>query len=1067
MNHDIRITGAGAGTGKTFQLCEIISEALGGEGSGDEPATSTCSPGGFIATTFTRKAAAELTERVRGKLLEQGLEEAALRVEEALVGTVHSVCMRLLERFAYEAGISPVIRVMDEAMESSLIGSAIEDCLHLDEISRMESLANRLEQREQDFSSSWKKQIRNLISTARSNRIEPQELSQMGKESLQEIMGFLPPETSNDLDTALRRVIQEVIPEIEANTDTTKTTEKVVVKLRDTLRQLDQGTLAWSTWWSLVKASPGKKSADDYQPVADVAKRVEEHPQLRKDLEDYSHQIHKIAVKALEVFQQHKKKRGMLDYSDLEVLTLELLEKPEVCDCLRDEYDLLVIDEFQDTSPIQLALFLKLAGVVKTTHWVGDTKQAIYGFRGCDPRLMDAAEKAFRVGGNTQPLNKSYRHRPELVTFFNSLFPGIFAQTKGIKAEEVKMLATRPPQGDLPPAVELWHLQSDELTAQGRPKAATLLVQHAAAASGIRQLIDSKVMVSEKATQQGKTDTIRPMKHKDIAVLCRTNGHATSLTKQIQALGLPVARRTSGLLSTPEAGLALACLRWLGDNQDSLAAAEVLALESGETIDQWLEERLSWLEGDRKDAWGLDRSPLLQALATLREDITQLTPAELLDAIIARGGLARLVSQWGPAEAEQKRANLEALRGMASRYQDSCCQNSLPATHSGFLVWCDHMAQKGDDVSSVDESRDAIQVMTWHASKGLEWPVVICLDLDREPQSRHWNETREISPEVFNPVHPLVGRRLAFRPYPFGKGRKDIPLAEAMDASPIGKEAMSEAASEESRLHYVVMTRARDLLIFPVTDKKKPWLPVGIDCPFFDLPEIGAEVDESLPTPRRIRRLTPSDPTPPEASHTASWFEPPQKGLDLPPADLTPSGVVPVPVQKIAPALSYGGRPTIASGQNNAALGDSFHASLATYLNHPGIADFERKVETIFEAHEIEADISGVSSSIRTFHDFLIQKFHPSELLVEVPFTCFNAAEQRITGFIDLVLLTREGAVIIDHKSYLGKGLDERAARYSGQLDAYQKALQSANHSVVSTWVHWCSQGALQEVTLP
>ena len=98
------------------------------------------------------------------------------------------------------------------------------------------------------------------------------------------------------------------------------------------------------------------------------------------------------------------------------------------------------------------------------------------------------------------------------------------------------------------------------------------------------------------------------------------------------------------------------------------------------------------------------------------------------------------------------------------------------------------------------------------------------------------------------------------------------------------------------------------------------------------------------------------------------------------------------------------------------------------------------------------------------FHSFLTEQFKPIQILVEVPFTHRTPEGQRITGFIDLVLFTDEGAVLIDHKTYSGTGRDERARSYSGQLAAYRAALEAAGHPVSSAWVHWCTQGKLQPV---
>ena len=98
----------------------------------------------------------------------------------------------------------------------------------------------------------------------------------------------------------------------------------------------------------------------------------------------------------------------MIDFTDQEHLLYDALENPVVESVLRDELDLLMVDEFQDTSPMQLALFLRLAKLAKQVIWVGDVKQAIYGFRGSDPELMQAILKHLKNnGGKTEVLETS------------------------------------------------------------------------------------------------------------------------------------------------------------------------------------------------------------------------------------------------------------------------------------------------------------------------------------------------------------------------------------------------------------------------------------------------------------------------------------------------------------------------------------------------------------------------------------------------------------------------------------------------------------------------------------
>ena len=116
------------------------------------------------------------------------------------------------------------------------------------------------------------------------------------------------------------------------------------------------------------------------------------------DLERFITQAFACAAEALERFSEFKRDRGLIDFADQEALALELLRRPEVRERLSEWFDLLMVDEFQDTSPIQLAVFLEMAKVVKKSLWVGDQKQAIFGFRQTDPALVNAVIEVIRPG---------------------------------------------------------------------------------------------------------------------------------------------------------------------------------------------------------------------------------------------------------------------------------------------------------------------------------------------------------------------------------------------------------------------------------------------------------------------------------------------------------------------------------------------------------------------------------------------------------------------------------------------------------------------------------------------
>ena len=127
-----------------------------------------------------------------------------------------------------------------------------------------------------------------------------------------------------------------------------------------------------------------------------AAARHGEHPRLQDEIRTFTELIFEIASASLSCYQERKRLAGLLDFIDLEELCLTLLDLDPVRDSMKERLDVVLVDEFQDTSPIQLELFLKLASLAKNSIWVGDQKQSIFEFRGADPMLMQSVLDAIK-----------------------------------------------------------------------------------------------------------------------------------------------------------------------------------------------------------------------------------------------------------------------------------------------------------------------------------------------------------------------------------------------------------------------------------------------------------------------------------------------------------------------------------------------------------------------------------------------------------------------------------------------------------------------------------------------
>jgi ATP-dependent helicase/nuclease subunit A len=1060
----VRSIAAGAGTGKTTELTRIIRDSI---------VIGECRAHGLIGTTFTNKAAGELVERIRQELYKTGRIDLAERLAESLLGTVDSVCVRLLTRFAFEAGISPDIQIIAETEAAALQSSAIEDSCSLTEIQTIRQLGERLSQKE-GYELNWKTQIAMIAEKARENGISPTDLRAMAVQSCNELLSYFaaPATDCAQLHKALTQAIEIAIRKISASKDSAKKTADYIQLLQECSRDLADERLTWSQWVKLTKQAPAKASLAEAQPVLSAAQRYEEHPRLRADTEEYTTLLFEYAARALTTYQERKEERGLLDFVDLEQRTLALLELPDVANVISEEFDLLLVDEFQDTNPIQLALFIRLAALVKHgAVWVGDVKQAIYGFRGSDPALMDAVLESV-TSQKMETLGTTYRARPELVQIFNDLFIPAFERELGLKRREIELRPKRARNSALPVPFEFWDLRSGQINGNGTPKRLTNPQAADALAEGIAQLLANPCQIEDRNSGQ-----LRPLRLRDIAVLCRTNESVASVADAVRARGFPLTFGTSGLLLTPETRLAMACLRRMADPGDTLATAEIIALEAEHTPEQWLENRLNYLSVHTDDPlgrnWGLEPLLINNTVAGLQEAnpyLDQLTPAEALDVALAAGNVFATVSRWGSSENQsaQRRANLEALRGLAQQYERTCAATHSPTTVAGFVFWCDDLAARNSDSQAADERADAIHVMTYHTAKGLEWPVVICDDLDHEHRTNLWEPT-VIQDAAFDARDPLANRRIRFWPWPFGNHRTGIQIADRIENETIGREALTAAAREELRLLYVGFTRARDMLVLVTRNgKESAWLDL-LQAPWLT-PLEGDAMDGFIGTARvpyctRIIQ-TPVTMATQEAATGYRWFPAPAKPTPKLPALILPSKQPVIATAKVVQVINLGNRLPVSGTVSENVLGDALHAIFAAEFINPQHSDRISPIERILRSYGLDQNIKSQDAAdiLDRFAAQIDKLFQPKSILVETPFATINCHGQRMSGFIDLLLETGKGFVIIDHKSFLGKSVDwpEKSLSYSGQLAAYSGL--RVELPIESTWIHFAASGGLVEI---
>jgi len=1046
----ITFISAGAGSGKTYRLTEYLQEELIKD-------AGEIRPEAVLATTFTKKAASELIERVRQKLIENGKISLSNSMEQALIGTVNSVCGRILKRYAFEAGLSPELEVIVEDEASILFAQALEQTITPKDVRHMNQMAWRLSQED------WRKEVHQVVNLARSNDIPADKLDNMADESITQLLAFFPSTSSRNFKTDLLKAIDQSIAEISASGDGFKNTLAYLDLLRFAKRGLEQDRLKWSDWAKLSKAEPSKKSLQHAMPVLDIAANFESNSKLHKDITDWISSVFSLAGRAMETYQLFKAQRGLMDFVDQEKQVLDIIDLPDVSSALAQELDLLMVDEFQDTSPIQLGVFMKLSELAKQTVWVGDVKQAIYGFRGSDPELMNSIVDGLqKTGGVFEILPKSWRSRPQLVHLTNDLFVPAFSDILAREKVELKPALVDYDQS----ALEFWMLDGKN---QG--------LRCGALARGVSDLLNEGRMVMDKETKQ-----LRPLRPNDIALLSRTNLKAAGYTNALIDLGIPVSISKEGLMQTPEAVLALACLRYLVDPSDSLASAEIISMNDLVDPETWLQDRLEYLANNHSAAkWGLNgslQSQILQDLDKKRTRMLLFSPAEALEAVLQIGNIEQTVKTWGPTQERsvQRLANLEALRGYVMDYEDSCRRQRGAATAGGFILWLKTLAGAELDKRGRDEKVDAVQVLTHHSAKGLEWPVVICADLDTSPRDGYWGANMISDSELFDFQEPLAVRHIRYWVKPFGQQSKGINVYDRIKNSSIAEEAQEKQLAEAKRLLYVSITRARDLIILPMkkSGKGNHWLDI-LDADWL-IPtntEINLPCGETITCRRReLETLENVAQTIPE--NTFLWFGHDKK---TPTAKISamksPSSFEPVPGAEIGKVIQFGKRLSIHGSphpQMNI-VGDALHGVFAFDFTSPGLADRKKIATKLINRYGLQTnlDTDELMTASENLQQLLKKEFQAEKYHPEWPIQNIQDNGQIVKGWVDLVIETPEGLVIIDHKSFPGSKEDmkKKALEYSGQLMAYKTALEAATGKpVLSQWINFAVSGYLVEINL-
>lgn len=805
---------AGAGSGKTRHLVERVCAELANGTQARQ----------IAVITFTERAARELAHRIRERANDQAIDQP---IDDAFIGTIHGFCARILRRFPIEAELTPGFRtltddgtlgasasappvlraLLDASTDRPDVAEAITHLLRLGRFDSIAPLSDLVAAQWDRFSD---------IDTSSPPPVDYRAHLDRTLAGLREVTNNPWITDPANTDKAAAQVRDEVIPwmaQVQAIDDLTQPlpdfsfdnragsskqwSERVGISLKELRERIKQVKA------TLEGAGNGGLS------------RYRDDAMLRRLLP--------LIVEHARGEAQARIARGEVNFEDLLVLTHRLLQThPTVRASLRRQYRQLYVDEFQDTDPVQYAIVNLLCDPgdddddpPTTLFAVGDPKQSIYAFRNAEPalfrelidshqphpseRVESDAPREHDAGSAVVSLTTNFRTQQQILGWINTVIARRFDDDEqDVQARYEDLVAVHPPI-DAGPGVVV--LGAAELDADERDSMPADVREATEIAAVIRDAI------RRDTTDSDTTPTARPWllpdsedgprapRYEDVAVLVRTRGALGALEAAFDDAGIPY--RVEGGISLydhREAYELLRVLRALARPEDPHAAVTALRTNILAVSDLDLyRHRLaggSWLRPSAPAAHHVT-TPVDDALGRLQEwraKQAQMGVAELITHIYDETlGVAAAVWADGRAHPEAWR-RARFLIDEARSWQDTTA-----GTLEEYLEWIDHRRDSATRVDlSSDERDDAVRILTIHAAKGLEYPIVIVAGLGR--QDPRGDLTRV----------EVVGRHIEAK---IGKLSTINFPDDRADA------ATNAALAEESRLMYVAFTRAKHHLV--------------------------------------------------------------------------------------------------------------------------------------------------------------------------------------------------------------------------------------------------------------
>ena len=1020
---NITYISAGAGSGKTTEIVKRLVNAL--ENNGVQPSQ-------IIMTTFTRAAAQEMRERAKKELLKQAqlnkeLLNKANEIDAAMIGTIHSVCLSFLQKYWYLAGISPDTQQMEENDFQFYVDRSLFELVSEEDMQQFEQWRKQLNIRDalnNEDIEYWRKWLRKMVDKVRYYHIN--DLKESRERSIKAIEDVWPKIQFNQAE--YDRCTQELIANLpRKNGGELKDSS---VKLKEKIERYNpihpEGEMPSS-------------SAKDIQSYMEAwtyeAKRGCFSDATKAAAINIVNKLFDILEQWQGKYAEYKKAHKMLDFNDMEVEFCKLLNNDEVQAELKC-YKLVMVDEFQDCNPMQIDIFSRISDIVAEgggrSIWVGDPKQAIYGFRGTDTTLVKETSAQIvhdQEGCARERLKESHRSREGLVTKVNGMFIDIFKEDPfGLDVDDIRLEPKRE---------DILGDQSYTQTWTWKPGARNSK-DLTNIAYEIKRLIEEKhtyvqIKIGDKIDK-------RLAQYKDIAILVRKNATVSKFAEALKQCGVPFfATEDKDKDSTPiEDALLIELIQYkLSPDYRPHLRADILHLLKDISTKEILTDYLGTItvreeDGDKhkvriydgRDGWKGD-DELIRQIESIAIDPTTQSVYDTMAKYVDRLNLYGAVAKWGNQDIRQ--SHISRMLKLAQSYDQHCEIMGTKPIFADFTKYLDDAEAK----SELNMDSDTVKILTMHKSKGLEWPLVIYYDADND----FTEDNKIVEREFFGIREQRKGDKSYWlRVFPTLCSN---PNAQLFASESYFEESKKRVDADEERLHYVGVTRARDMLIEVKEDAESP-----------------THAPEQIANTYQLINTAETHQTGSELSYLVS----PSKNT---------SGKRDVQTDTIdAKRISL----TLSDEElvkRMDIIGSCIHNIYAAYDSATDRKSIIDMAADIISSYNLSTAIKAedVVEAIESLYKYLKTQYgQPTSVAHEVPFSIKRENGQLLRGEIDLLWHTPDGVVLVDYKNT--KKEEANPEHYAGQMAAYREAIEASGLALKGIVLFYATLGKIINLTI-